>query len=77
MFLNGCTILACAGVVDPSCVLDQIELQVAKVKEEAFSRKEILERVEKWLFACDEECWLEEYNRVSFPSICMLIISSS
>lgn len=77
MFLNLCTILACAGVVDPSCVLDQIELQVAKVKEEAFSRKEILERVEKWLFACDEECWLEEYNRVSFPSICMLIISSS
>lgn len=52
-----------SGVVDPSCVLDQIELQVAKVKEEAFSRKEILERVEKWLFACDEECWLEEYNR--------------
>ncbi|KAM5557146.1 65-kDa microtubule-associated protein 3 [Rosa sericea] len=52
-----------SGVVDPSCVLDQIEVQVAKVKEEAFSRKDILERVDKWLFACDEECWLEEYNR--------------
>ncbi|KAM1368426.1 hypothetical protein PS1_001757 [Malus domestica] len=52
-----------SGDVDPACVLDQIELQVAKVKEEAFSRKDILERVEKWLFACDEECWLEEYNR--------------
>ena len=69
VFLNACTILACTGVVDPSCVLDQIEVQVAKVKEEAFSRKDILERVDKWLFACDEECWLEEYNRVSFPSI--------
>lgn len=55
-----------AGAVDPACVLEQIELQIAKVKEEAFSRKELLERVEKWLAACDEESWLEEYNRVRF-----------
>ena len=46
-------------------MLEQIELQIAKVKEEAFSRKDILEKVEKWLSACDEESWLEEYNRVS------------
>ncbi|TKY51958.1 65-kDa microtubule-associated protein 3 [Spatholobus suberectus] len=52
-----------AGSVDPACVLEQIELQIAQVKEEAFSRKEILEKVEKWLAACDEESWLEEYNR--------------
>ncbi|CAL5404904.1 unnamed protein product [Camellia sinensis] len=52
-----------SGVVDPASVLEQIELQIAKVKEEAFSRKEILEKVEKWLVACEEECWLEEYNR--------------
>lgn len=52
--------------MDPAYVLEQIELRIAKVKEEAFSRKEILEKVEKWLSACDEECWLEEYNRVSF-----------
>ncbi|KAF5480297.1 hypothetical protein F2P56_001059 [Juglans regia] len=52
-----------SGVVDPACVLEQIELQIAKVKEEAFSRKEILEKIEKWLAACDEESWLEEYNR--------------
>ncbi|KAK4358470.1 hypothetical protein RND71_020699 [Anisodus tanguticus] len=44
-------------------VLEQIELQIAKVKEEAFSRKDILDRVEKWIAACEEECWLEEYNR--------------
>lgn len=50
--------------MDPACVLEQIEVQIAKVKEEAFSRKEILEKVEKWLGACEEECWLEEYNRV-------------
>ena len=50
--------------MDPAFVLEQIELQIGRVKEEAFSRKEILERVEKWLGACDEESWLEEYNRV-------------
>ncbi|KAJ7970063.1 65-kDa microtubule-associated-like protein [Quillaja saponaria] len=52
-----------SGNGDPACVLEQIELQIAKVKEEALSRKEILEKIEKWLGACDEECWLEEYNR--------------
>ncbi|KAF5185808.1 65-kDa microtubule-associated-like protein [Thalictrum thalictroides] len=52
-----------SGAVDPACVLEQMEFQVAKVKEEAFSRKEILEKVEKWIAACEEECWLEEYNR--------------
>ncbi|MED6145820.1 hypothetical protein PIB30_028690 [Stylosanthes scabra] len=52
-----------SGTVDPACVLEQIEVQIAQVKEEALSRKEILEKVEKWLGACDEESWLEEYNR--------------
>ncbi|KAM6556429.1 hypothetical protein CsatB_003448 [Cannabis sativa] len=52
-----------SGAVDPALILEQIELQISKVKEEAFSRKDILEKVEKWLVACDEECWLEEYNR--------------
>lgn len=55
-----------AGDVDPAIILEQIELQVARIKEEAFVRKEILEKVEKWLTACDEECWLEEYNRVKW-----------
>ena len=44
-------------------MLEQIELQIANVKEESFSGKEILEKVEKWLTACEEESWLEEYNR--------------
>ncbi|KAL1060913.1 hypothetical protein V6Z11_1Z059300 [Gossypium hirsutum] len=43
---------------------DEIEaIDSGVVKEEAFSRKEILEKVEKWLAACEEESWLEEYNR--------------
>lgn len=69
MVLEADSALDCAieaiesGAVDPAYILEQIELQISKVKEEAFSRKEILEKVEKWLGACDEECWLEEYNR--------------
>ncbi|CAK9165217.1 unnamed protein product [Ilex paraguariensis] len=51
------------GALDPSYLLEQIELQISKVKEEAFSRTDILEKIEKWLAACEEECWLEEYNR--------------
>ncbi|AES75903.2 putative microtubule-associated protein, MAP65/Ase1/PRC1 [Medicago truncatula] len=52
-----------SGSVDPAYVLEQIERQISQVKEEAFSRIEILENVEKWLSACDEESWLEEYSR--------------
>ncbi|XP_071711388.1 65-kDa microtubule-associated protein 3-like [Rutidosis leptorrhynchoides] len=52
-----------SGVVDAGSTLEQIEILIGKVKEEAFSRKDILEKVEKWMGACEEECWLEEYNR--------------
>jgi len=43
---------------------DQIEHLITKTNEEALGRKEILEKVEKWFAACQEESWLEEYNRV-------------
>ncbi|CAA3032640.1 65-kDa microtubule-associated protein 3 [Olea europaea subsp. europaea] len=51
------------GTIDPLYLLEQLEIHISKVKEEAFSRKDIVEKVEKWLAACEEECWLEEYNR--------------
>ncbi|KAF3439975.1 hypothetical protein FNV43_RR18253 [Rhamnella rubrinervis] len=49
--------------INPAHLLEQIDLQIAKAKKEALSRKEILEKVEKWLAACQEERWLEEYNK--------------
>lgn len=52
------------GVVEPGYILEQIEIQIGIVKEEALCRKEILEKVEKWMAACEEECWLDEYNNV-------------
>jgi len=56
-------------------LLEQLELQIASAKEEAFVRKEILERVEKWLAACEEESWLEEYNMVSFLFFTISVIA--
>ncbi|KAG7538881.1 hypothetical protein ISN44_As13g025930 [Arabidopsis suecica] len=52
-----------SGDVNPENILEQIEYRAGKVKEEALSRKEILEKAEKWLNACEEENWLEEYNQ--------------
>ncbi|XP_042002508.1 65-kDa microtubule-associated protein 3-like isoform X2 [Salvia splendens] len=52
-----------SGAISPSYLLEELEAQISKVKEEALSRKEILEKVQKWLAACEEEGWLEEYSR--------------
>ncbi|KAG7032596.1 65-kDa microtubule-associated protein 6 [Cucurbita argyrosperma subsp. argyrosperma] len=51
------------GLVDPSELLANIEVQIVKVKEEATSRRDIMDRIDRWLSACEEENWLEEYNQ--------------
>lgn len=43
--------------------------QIIKAKEEAFSRKDILDKVEKWHLAAEEENWLDEYERVIIISL--------
>lgn len=53
-----------SGNVEPAELLADMDNQIAKAKEESFSRKEILDKVEKWMSACEEESWLEDYNRV-------------
>jgi protein regulator of cytokinesis 1 len=50
--------------VDPSELLANIEAQIVRAKEEAISRKEIMDRIDRWLSACEEENWLEDYNQV-------------
>ncbi|KAK9106667.1 hypothetical protein Syun_022678 [Stephania yunnanensis] len=52
-----------SGLVDPSELLANIEAHIEKAKEEARTRKEIMDRVDKWLAVCEEESWLEEYNQ--------------
>uniref|UniRef100_F6HET4 65-kDa microtubule-associated protein 1 n=1 Tax=Vitis vinifera TaxID=29760 RepID=F6HET4_VITVI len=53
-----------SGDVEPSELLADMDNQITKAKEEAFSRKDILDKVEKWMSACEEESWLEDYNRL-------------
>nr|XP_043622058.1 65-kDa microtubule-associated protein 1-like [Erigeron canadensis] len=52
-----------SGNVEPSELLADMDNQIVKAKEEALSRKDILDKVEKWMSACEEESWLEDYNR--------------
>ncbi|XP_071702111.1 65-kDa microtubule-associated protein 1-like isoform X2 [Rutidosis leptorrhynchoides] len=52
-----------SGNIEPSELLADMEKQIIKAKEEAISRKDILDKVEKWMSACEEESWLDDYNR--------------
>ncbi|KAK7308318.1 hypothetical protein VNO77_41920 [Canavalia gladiata] len=52
-----------SGLVDPSELLANIEAQIIKAKDEALSRKEVTDRIDKWLSACEEENWLDEYSQ--------------
>ncbi|CAM6043679.1 unnamed protein product [Sphagnum compactum] len=51
------------GMVDPAVLLSQMEEQISQAKQEASARKDILEKMEKWMSACEEEGWLEDYNK--------------
>ncbi|XP_020580652.1 65-kDa microtubule-associated protein 8 isoform X2 [Phalaenopsis equestris] len=44
-------------------LLMSMEEYISKAKEEVSSRKDIMEKVEKWMASCNEERWLEEFSR--------------
>ncbi|KAH7426302.1 hypothetical protein KP509_11G094300 [Ceratopteris richardii] len=52
-----------SGTFDPAELLASMDLQISEAKEEASSRREIMEKVEKWMSACEEENWLDDYSR--------------
>ncbi|XP_020202450.1 65-kDa microtubule-associated protein 5 [Cajanus cajan] len=52
-----------SGNIDLSNLLQSMDDQIRKAKEQALSRRDILDRVEKWKFAAEEEKWLDEYER--------------
>ncbi|BAF19970.1 65-kDa microtubule-associated protein 1 [Oryza sativa Japonica Group] len=52
-----------SSIFEPSELLADMENQILKAKEEALSRKDILEKVERWMSACEEESWLEDYSQ--------------
>lgn len=49
--------------------------QIKKAREQALSRKEILDKVDKWRVASEEELWLDDYERVSEEGIDLAIFS--
>jgi Ase1/PRC1/MAP65 family protein len=53
------------GRADLSELLARMDIRIAEAKEHALSRKDILEKVEKWTLASEEETWLDEYERVT------------
>ncbi|KAE8774789.1 65-kDa microtubule-associated protein 1-like [Hordeum vulgare] len=52
-----------SSMFEPSELLADMENQILKAKEEASSRKDILEKVDRWMLACEEESWLEDYSQ--------------
>ncbi|KAJ4836319.1 hypothetical protein Tsubulata_004559 [Turnera subulata] len=52
-----------SGNVDLSTLLASMDDQITNAKEHALSRKDILDRVEKWKFATEEEKWLDDYEK--------------
>ncbi|CAI8607146.1 unnamed protein product [Vicia faba] len=52
-----------SGNIDMSELLQSMDDQIRMAKEQALSRRDILDRVEKWKFAAEEEKWLDEYEK--------------
>lgn len=46
-----------------SNLLGSMDDQITKANEQALSRKDILDKVQKWKFASEEEQWLDEYEK--------------
>lgn len=52
-----------SGKADLSELLSNMDDNIIKAKEHALSRRDILEKVEKWTYASAEESWLDDYER--------------
>ncbi|KAK9120086.1 hypothetical protein Scep_018179 [Stephania cephalantha] len=61
--LDKITDLINSGEINHDDLLKNMDEQIIRAKDEAFRRKPIMEKVEKWMLSCDEERWLEEYAR--------------
>lgn len=52
-----------SGEIDHVDLLTAMDEKISRAKEEAASRKVIIEKVDRWMLARDEERWLEEYDQ--------------
>ena len=58
-----------SGMVDAGDLLTTLEGEISVAKQEVASRKDIMLLMEKWMSACEEEGWLEDYNKVICNSL--------
>ncbi|CAH2034107.1 unnamed protein product [Thlaspi arvense] len=61
--IRNITNLVDSGEIDHVELLNSMDEKIARAKEEAASRKGIIEKVDRWMLASDEERWLEEYDQ--------------
>lgn len=54
-----------SGMVDAADLLTNLEGEISRAKAEVASRKDIMVLMEKWMSGCEEEGWLEDYNKVN------------
>ncbi|XP_068663555.1 65-kDa microtubule-associated protein 5 [Aristolochia californica] len=52
-----------SGTEELSELLSDMDGEIGKAKEQALSRKDILDKFEKFKFAYEEECWLDDFER--------------
>ena len=57
--------LCFVGRADLSELLADMDGRIAEARDLALSRKDLLEKVEKWTSATEEEGWLGEYEGVN------------
>ncbi|AQK68077.1 65-kDa microtubule-associated protein 3 [Zea mays] len=48
---------------DRAAILEWLEVQISEAKDLEFNRKDVLEKMDRWQAALEEESWLEEYSR--------------
>ncbi|KAK1306987.1 65-kDa microtubule-associated protein 8 [Acorus calamus] len=58
-----------SGEMDHADLIRSMDAQISQAKEDASSRNDIMEKIERWITSCDEERWLEEYNRGSSQNL--------
>ncbi|KAG6528371.1 hypothetical protein ZIOFF_010525 [Zingiber officinale] len=58
-----------SGKEDLFDLLSSMDNQIQKAKEQALSRKDILEKVDKWKYASEEEKWLDNYEKARLDSL--------
>ncbi|KAG0452590.1 hypothetical protein HPP92_025254 [Vanilla planifolia] len=62
-FMDNILKLIMSGEIEHADLITTMEERISRAHEEASSRKDIMEKVERWIMSCNEERWLEDFSR--------------